>query len=71
MYGGLGTSEGFGLRDTSHYVAPTVAWTLSRGVMFKVSPNFGITDTSVPLLLRFGVFAEVEDFGSALKQLFR
>ena len=71
MYGGLGTGLSFGLRDTSHYVAPTVAWTLSRGVMFKVSPNFGLTDTSVPVLLRFGVVVEVEDFGSAVKKLFR
>ncbi len=71
MYGGLGTSQGFGLRGTSHYVGPTVAWTLSRGVMFKFSPNFGLTDNSVPLLLRFGVVVEVEDFGSAVKKLFR
>ena len=71
MYGGLGTGQSFGLRDTSHYLGPTVAWTLSRGVMFKVSPNFGLTDTSVPVLLRFGVVVEVEDFGNAVKKLFR
>src|SRR6266478_6908377 len=28
LYGGLGTHEHFGLQETSHYVAPTVAWTL-------------------------------------------
>jgi hypothetical protein len=71
VYGGLGTSQGFGLRDTLHYVGPRVAWTLSRGVMFKFSANFGLTDNSVPVLLRFGVVVEVEDFGSAVKKLFR
>lgn len=71
MYGGLGTSQSFGLRDTSHYVGPAIGWTLSRGVMFKISPNFGLTDTSVPILLRFGVVVEVEDFGDAVKKLFR
>ena len=71
MYGGLGTNQSFGLRNTSHYVAPTVAWALSKGVTFKFSPNFGLTSTSVPVLLRFGVFAEMEDFGGAIKKLFR
>jgi hypothetical protein len=71
MYGGLGTSAGFGLRNTSHYIAPTVAWTLSKGVTFKLSPNFGLTGTSVRFLVRFGVFAEFEDFGDAVKKLFR
>ena len=71
MYGGLGTNDSFGLQNTSHYLAPTVAWTLSRGVTFKLSPSFGLTDTSARVLLRFGVFAEVEEFGGMVKNLFR
>jgi hypothetical protein len=70
MYGGLGTNKSFGLRNTSHYIAPTMAWTLSRGVTFKFSPNFGLTDTSARFLMRFGVFAEFEDFAGAVKKLF-
>ena len=63
MYGGLGTHEDFGVRETSHYVAPTVAWTLSSGTTFKVSPSFGVTGTSARFLLRFAVSYEVAQFG--------
>jgi hypothetical protein len=63
MYGGLGTHADFGLHDTSHYVAPTVAWTTASGVSFKVSPSFGVTETSVPFLVRFGVSYEFGGFG--------
>ena len=64
MYGGLGTHADFGLHETSHYVAPTLAWTLASGTTFKVSPSFGITGTSAGFLLRFGVSYE-------LPQIFR
>ena len=69
-YGGLGTHAGFGLRDTSHYVAPTVAWTLASGTTFKISPSFGVTGTSAGLLLRFGVSYEIAQFGRATRRLF-
>jgi hypothetical protein len=55
MYGGLGTHDAFGFDGTSHYVAPTVAWTLANGTTFRISPGFGVTDTSARFLLRFGV----------------
>jgi hypothetical protein len=71
MYGGLGTHDDFGVRGTSHYVAPTVAWTLANGTTFHVSPGFGVTDTSVGFLLRFGVSYEVAQFGRAAQKLFR
>jgi hypothetical protein len=63
MYGGLGTHADFGLGQTSHYVAPTAAWTLANGTTFKISPSFGITDTSARFLLRFSVTYEVAQFG--------
>jgi hypothetical protein len=50
IYGGLGTHEHFGLQATSHYFAPTVAWTLASGPRFTVSPTFGITETSARFL---------------------
>ena len=63
LYGGLGTHTDFGLRETSHYIAPTVAWTLANGVTFEVSPGFGLTDNSAGFLMRFGVSFEIAQFG--------
>lgn len=71
MYGGLGTHQDFGVRGTSHYVAPTVAWTLENGTTFHASPGFGVTGNSTRFLLRFGVSYEVAQFGRAARKLFR
>ena len=71
MYGSLGTHADFGLHGTSHYVAPTVAWTLANGTTFKVSPGFGITGPSAGFLLRFGVSYEIAQFGRAARHFFR
>jgi hypothetical protein len=71
VYGGLGTHESFGLNETSHYVAPTLAWTLANGTTFKVSPGFGVTEQSARFLLRFGVSYEIAQFGRAARSLFR
>jgi hypothetical protein len=71
MYGGLGTHDAFGLRDTSHYVAPTMSWTLADGPAFKVSPSFGITSASAGFLLRFAVSYEISQFGRAGERLLR
>lgn len=69
-YGGLGTVEGFGLRDTSHYLAPTAAWSLPNGAAFRISPGFGLTDTSARFLLRFGVTYEFAQVGHAVREWF-
>ncbi len=71
VYGGLGTHADFGLTDTSHYVAPTMAWTLANGVRFSASPTFGLTETSARFLMRFGVSYEIDQFGRAASRLFR
>jgi hypothetical protein len=68
LYGGLGTHNEFGLRETSHYLAPTVAWTLANGIAFQVSPGFGLTGTSAPFLLRFGVSYEVAQLGRTARR---
>jgi hypothetical protein len=70
MYGGLGTHDSFGLHETSQYVAPTLAWTLANGTTFKVSPSFGVTETSAGFLLRVGVSYEVAQIGRAARNLF-
>jgi hypothetical protein len=62
VYGGLGTHESFGFRETSHYIAPTVEWQLDNGVAFKVSPSFGITGQSAHFLLRVGISYEISQF---------
>ena len=69
MYGGLGAHNAFGLHETSHYVAPTVAWTLANGTTFRVSPAFGITEPSARFLLRFGVSYEIAQVGRAARRL--
>ena len=71
LYGGLGTHQDFGLSGTSHYVAPTVAWTPANGATLQVSPAFGLTGSSVRFLLRFGVSYEVAQFGRAARSLFQ
>ncbi len=70
MYGGLGTHDNFGLRGTSHYVAPVLAWTLANGVMFRVSPGFGVTAESAGFILRAGVSYEIDQFGRQVGHLF-
>jgi hypothetical protein len=65
-YGGLGDTQEFNLSDTSHYIAPTVEWGLSNGLAVKVSPGFGLTSTSMPFLLRFGVSYEISQFARRL-----
>ncbi len=66
MYGGLGTHDAFGLRGTSHYIAPVLAWTLASGTMFTVSPGWGLTNASAGFLLRVGVSYEVAQIGRKL-----
>jgi hypothetical protein len=71
LYGGLGTHDDFGLRGTSHYMAPVIAWTLANGTMFTVSPGFGLTDTSAGFSLRVGVSYEIAQIGRKARNLFR
>lgn len=67
MYGGLGERYSFGLRDTSHYLAPVVEWRVPGGTTFKLSPGFGLNDNSQPFLFRFGVSYEIDQIASRLR----
>lgn len=67
MYGGLGERYSFGLRDTSHYLAPVVEWRIPGGTTFKVSPGFGLNDNSERFLFRIGVSYEIDQIASRLK----
>ena len=59
VYGGLGDADSFGLRQTSHYVAPFVAWSLPGGTTLRLSPTFGLNGNSHRFLLRFGISHEL------------
>ena len=68
LYGGLGTRHEFGLHDTSHYLAPTLAWQLPNGTVLSVSPGFGLNSNSAGFLLRFSVSYEVEQFARMFRK---
>jgi hypothetical protein len=70
IYGGLGSTLGFGVRDTAHYVAPVLSWTVSDNSTLRFSPGFGLTQESNPVLIRFGYTYEVQNFGSRISKLF-
>jgi hypothetical protein len=69
MYGGLGDAQSFGLHDTSHYLAPAMAWNLPSGWTFRVSPGFGLNANSHSLLLRWGMSREFSGFGDTVSRL--
>ena len=54
LYGGLGSTDQFGFKDTAHYIAPALVWNLGGNHSLKVSPGFGLTGDSNRMLLRFG-----------------
>jgi hypothetical protein len=70
MYGGLGDRHHFGLHETSHYLAPVVAWNLPSGWTLRISPGFGLNDNSHQFLLRWGVSREITGFGSMVSRFF-
>ena len=59
MYGGLGDTASLTLGDTSHYIGPTINWNIPDGPTITASPNFGLTDSSLPRIYRFGVAYEI------------
>jgi hypothetical protein len=70
-YGGLGSTLGFGVHDTAHYVAPAISWQLSDNSALHFSPSFGVTSGSNPVLFRFGYSYEIQGFGSKVAAFFR
>jgi hypothetical protein len=70
MYGGLGDRYSFGLKDTSHYLAPVIAWNLPSGWTLRLSPGFGLNDNSHRFLLRWGISREISGFGEMVTRMF-
>jgi hypothetical protein len=70
MYGGLGDTQSFGLHETSHYLAPAIAWNLPAGWTVRISPSFGLNGDSHRLLLRWGLSREFSGFGETVSRFF-
>ena len=70
LYGGLGDRHSFGLHDTSHYVAPVMAWSLPSDWCVRLSAGFGLNDNSHRLIVRWGVSRDIDGFGSMVRRLF-
>ncbi|HVT18243.1 MAG TPA: hypothetical protein VHQ90_18955 [Thermoanaerobaculia bacterium] len=69
IYGGLGDGRGFGLRETSHYLAPLLSWGLPGGTTLRLSPTFGLNRNSHRFLLRFGASYEISDLRRQVRRL--
>jgi len=67
LYGGLGDRYSFGLHDTSHYLAPTMAFHIPSGPTLSVSPAAGLNSHSHGFLLRFGIAYEIDQVVSRLR----
>ena len=70
LYGGLGSTQQFGFRDTAHYLAPSLSVQITDNSTFRVSPGIGLTHASEPVLLRLGFTYEIPDLGQRLARLF-
>ena len=62
LYGGLGTTDGFGWQATSQYLGPTIGFTVPRGPTLTFSPNFGLNANSAGVIYRFKVSYEIQQF---------
>jgi len=70
MYGGLGSTLGFGVTGTTHYIAPVMSWMLSDSSNLRLSTGFGLTHESNPVLIRVGYSYELQGFGSKISKFF-
>jgi hypothetical protein len=60
LYGGLGTTSGFGLQSTSHYLGPILGFNIPSGPTVNFSPSFGLNDNSIGAIYRFTLSYEVQ-----------
>jgi hypothetical protein len=68
MYGGLGTTDSFGWKQTSQYLAPTVQWNIPKGPSIGFEPAFGLNANSVGVLWRLKVSYEFEQIFSRMRR---
>lgn len=60
LFGGLGDSNGFGLRATSQYLGPIISYDVPKGPTVAFSTDFSLNDNSVPRIYRIRVSYEFE-----------
>lgn len=60
LYGGLGDRHSFGLRDTSHYFGPVMAFEIPKGPTISFEPSFGLNSNSLGVIYRFKVAYEIQ-----------
>jgi hypothetical protein len=60
VYGGLGTTEAGASGATRQFVAPVIAWHVTRGSQFKTSVAFGLTNASDRFVLRVGYVFDLD-----------
>lgn len=71
FYGGLGSTDRFGFRDTAHYLAPVLSWRVGDESTLAFSPAFGLTRASSPVLFRISYAYEVEGFRNRVASVFK
>jgi hypothetical protein len=69
LYGGLGEWRNLTVAETSHYLAPSLAWSLPNGITLRISPTAGLTANSDRALLRFGMSYEIPAVGRHVRQI--
>jgi hypothetical protein len=70
FYGGLGSTNEFGVRGNPHYIAPVIAWQVSDNAALHFSPGFGLNHESNGVIVRFGYSYEIRGFGTRMARLF-
>jgi hypothetical protein len=68
LYGGLGTTDSFGWKQTSQYLAPVVQFNIPRGPSIGFEPAFGLNANSVGVLWRFKVTYEFDQIFGRLRR---
>jgi hypothetical protein len=68
LYGGLGTTDGFGWKQTSQYLAPILQFNVPRGPSIGFEAGVGLNANSVGTLWRFKVSYEIEQIFGRLRR---
>jgi hypothetical protein len=68
LYGGLGTTQSFGLNGTSSYLGPIIQFNVPKGPSIGFEPSFGLNGNSVGMLWRFKVSYEVDQIFSHFRR---
>jgi hypothetical protein len=71
VYGGLGTLQKLGMRDTAQYIVPGLLCRIGPTSALKIASSFGMTAGNSRMLMRVGYSFEWEDFGTKAAKIFR